>query len=99
MRISDWSSDVCSSDLGHRRHRTKLTIVVRAPNISAFDLSGRNSLAIEGYKQPHLRLDVSGSADVTAAGETDELNLDLSGGGDVEEIGRASGRGRVCKYV
>ena len=28
-------------DRGHRTHRTRLTVVVRAPNISTFDISGR----------------------------------------------------------
>ena len=62
----------------------KLTIVIRAPNISAFDVSGMNSLEIEGYKQARLRLDVSGDSDVKVSGETDELNLDISGSGDAD---------------
>lgn len=64
---------------GRRRHAPKLTIVIRAPAISTFDLSGSNGLAIEGYRQPKLRIDASGSADIVASGETDELDLDLSG--------------------
>src|SRR3546814_18255125 len=31
MRISDWSSDVCSSDLGHRLHRRQPGILVPRP--------------------------------------------------------------------
>ena len=62
----------------------KLTIVIRAPNISAFDISGVNSLEIEGYKQSRLSLDVSGDSEVTVAGETDEVNLDISGSGDAD---------------
>ncbi len=70
----------------HRRHGRNpgLSIVVRAPNISSFDLSGRNTLAIEGYRQPTLRLDVSGRSEVTASGETDDVTLDLSGSGEVD---------------
>jgi len=66
------------------RHYPKLTIVVRAPNISSFDISGRNTLAIEDYRQPKLNLDVSGSADVSAKGEADQVELDISGSGDVD---------------
>lgn len=70
----------------HRRHgrNPALSIVVRAPNISSFDLSGRNTLAIEGYRQPTLRLDVSGRSEVTASGEADDVTLDLSGSGEVD---------------
>jgi hypothetical protein len=71
-------------DRGHSTHRTKLDIVVRAPNISTFDISGSNNLTIEGYRQPKLNLNVSGSADITAAGQTDEVSLDLSGSGDAD---------------
>ena len=70
----------------HRRHgrNPALSIVVRAPDISSFDLSGRNTLAIEGYRQPTLRLDVSGRSEVTASGEADDVTLDLSGSGEVD---------------
>lgn len=68
----------------HRHHRgyPALKVVIRAPNISAFDLSGRNTLVIEDYNQPRLSVDVSGSAEVTATGTADEVILDLSGAGD-----------------
>ncbi len=70
----------------------KLTIVVRAPAISDFDISGNSHLEIEGYRQNTLRLDVSGSADVVARGETGDIELDISGIGDVDLGGlRAKG--------
>jgi hypothetical protein len=65
------------------RRGPKLTIVVTAPNITSFDLSGRNTLAIEGYRQERLKIDVSGEAEVTASGEAGQVDLDLSGEGDV----------------
>lgn len=65
----------------HRRYPS-LTIVVRAPNITSFDLSGRNTLSIEDYRQPSLRLDVSGSAEVTARGQSESLEVELSGSGE-----------------
>ncbi|WP_296599729.1 DUF2807 domain-containing protein [Phenylobacterium sp.] len=64
----------------HGAHwRPKLSIVVRAPNISQFEVSGDNRLAIEGYRQDSLRLHVSGVAEVSADGEADTLDLDMSG--------------------
>jgi hypothetical protein len=62
----------------------KLTIVIRAPNISTFDVSGQNSLVIEGYKQGRLSLDISGDSEVKVSGETDEFKLDISGSGDAD---------------
>lgn len=62
----------------------KLSVVVRAPNVSRFDLSGANALAIEGYKQGKLELDISGAAEVSASGEADAVDLQISGTGDVD---------------
>lgn len=64
----------------HRRYPS-LTIIVRAPNITSFDLSGRNTLSIEDYRQTSLRLDVSGSAEVKATGLADDVQVDMSGSG------------------
>jgi len=74
--------DTISFRRGFHRHGRKINIVVRAPNVRAFDLSGVSSLKIEGYKQPNLSLDVSGNAEVIVIGETDEVSLDVSGSGD-----------------
>src|SRR5262249_4074251 len=69
---------------GARHWGRRLSIVVRAPNISAFDLSGDNELTIEDYKQDSLSMDVSGRAEVRASGETNTVNVDISGDGDVD---------------
>src|SRR3546814_3748574 len=37
MRISDWSSDVCSSDLGHAMNKVLKDIVVRSASLRGFD--------------------------------------------------------------
>ena len=80
----------------HRHaHRKKLTIVVRASSVERFDISGRSTLTIEGYRKDRLALDVSGSADVTAAGEADEIDLDISGRGDVDLGGLKTRSARV----
>lgn len=69
---------------GRHRHRPRLDVVVRAPNISSFDIGGSNSLSIEGYRQERLNLDISGNAEVSAVGEAREVNLDISGSGEAE---------------
>lgn len=71
------------NDQRHRRYPT-LTIVIRAPGVTTFDLSGRNTLSIEDYRQPSLRLDVSGSAEVKATGQAEDVQVDLSGSGEAD---------------
>src|SRR3546814_10638314 len=81
MRISDWSSDVCSSDLDFD------------PLLLAADVDRGDNAA------PALLqlLDLGGGEDLHAL----LLELLAGEGGDlfVLEIGRASGRERVCQYV
>ena len=77
---------------GHAGGAPRLTIVVRAPGVRAFDISGNSHLEIEGYRQDSLSLDVSGSADLVARGETGDIALDISGSGDVD-LGGLKARG------
>src|SRR3546814_4718248 len=95
MRISDWSSDVCSSDLlGERR---------REIAVDAHDLAGRAHL------QPKHRIDAGETGegknrflygDMAKVAVIDlkvpEGRERLSGH---HEIGRAACRERVCQYV
>ncbi len=69
---------------GHGRHWARLVITMTAPDISRFGLQGSSSLAIEGYRQPRLRLDLSGNAEVTAKGEADVVELDISGSAEAD---------------
>lgn len=71
----------------HGMHRGDLTIVMTAPGVTHFDLGGSGKLAIQGYKQDKLSVDLSGNADVTANGETQTLALSISGSGDSDLTG------------
>src|SRR3546814_4560819 len=71
MRISDWSSDVCSSDLGDERRQPRAGRALRVEHQPQFR-------GLAGDRRPH---------------PPDESR---DGRG---EIGRASCRERVCKYV
>src|SRR3546814_1569372 len=91
MRISDWSSDVCSSDLTDRRGGAashflgggRHLVHRRGDQLDLTALPG-NGLVALGRHRLHL------------AG----LALDLGNGvADLFEIGRASCRERVCQYV
>jgi len=72
---------------GDRHHWADLTIAMTAPAVTRFDLHGSSKLAIEGYKQDKLNLDVSGNADVSAKGEAKALELTISGSSDTDLSG------------
>src|SRR3546814_15689089 len=85
MRISDWSSDVCSSDL-----MTLADARACHPGLVAMErdeAADRHWLERMGQDciryTPHVML-----------APPDGIGLDITG-----EIGRASGRERVCQYV
>src|SRR3546814_17635823 len=113
MRISDWSSDVCSSDLVFYRN-------VWAHNVERNPLikGGGQALMINnliynpGHRAVHynlMNLEWVGhdyvAGQITAIGnvmrggnDTDEGLPFLMLGGDGDQIGRASGRERGCQY-
>src|SRR3546814_1996117 len=84
MRISDWSSDVCSSDLPVR------AAAVAARYAEAFPLAYRTDYgaAEAAIDIGHMRRIVVGEAADTGHAQAHR-----------DEIGRASCRERVCPYV
>lgn len=64
---------------GHHRHGGDLTIVMTAPAVTHFDVRGSGRLDIRDYKQDRLNLEISGSSEVTAKGETKGLQLSMTG--------------------
>src|SRR3546814_5807341 len=100
MRISDWSSDVCSSDLAHGMvNQAAYEARINATNYALSHDDGANTR----YDEADLIL-----VGVSRSGKTPTcLYLALHFGiraanyplTDDDQIGRASGRERVCKYV
>src|SRR3546814_19222305 len=100
MRISDWSSDVCSSDLhefsslaGVREDVTDIVLNVK-----------QIALKMEGEGPKRLQLSATGpgpvkAGDIAVSGDIAVLNPALIICHLDEEIGRASCRERVCQYV
>src|SRR3546814_9717843 len=85
MRISDWSSDVCSSDLcraGRRR---------RAVGHGAISSHGAIS---NGEADAERARGAGGEVEGCRASDDGRARRRV-----VEQIGRASGRERVCQYV
>src|SRR3546814_17264369 len=97
MRISDWSSDVCSSDLFAlarlqlRQAEDMRDIGVAAP-VDA-DEGGGDALRQEGQNQP--RGWIGRRQRIVYLG----ARIDAAGRDDQSQIGRASCRARVCPYV
>src|SRR3546814_9838793 len=103
MRISDWSSDVCSSDLGIERvsvDRTRGLVVIAFvghPFGGAKDVA--EALPYLGAEHGDIHIAVAGL--VNARGDAGGVVV-AGGCGDFavdQEIGRAACRERVCRYV
>ena len=69
---------------GHGDRDADLTIVMTAPSITRFQLSGSGKLAIAGYKQDKLTVDLPGDAEFSAKGETKAVQLSISGSGSAD---------------
>src|SRR3546814_5847148 len=95
LRISDWSSDVCSSDLADRKGRRRCEIG------SVSKLMGKRYCAAlkDGDRQTAAQDDVDL---VAVAGQRQDQRLETMPPAlehVVIQIGRASCRERVCQYV
>src|SRR3546814_8296245 len=89
MRISDWSSDVCSSDLPLRDVREWGKI---AKDIIVWDYVIQFNHLISPFPNLHvLQPNIKFFADNGVSAMFEQ--------GNREEIGRASCRERVCQYV
>src|SRR3546814_1784202 len=88
MRISDWSSDVCSSDLAEVERHVDLAVAVGVEALGDAVGVGIDELGHAGGAWPGQR-HVGGAVAV----EVERV------GDAVGEIGRASCRERVCRYV
>src|SRR3546814_5269012 len=97
MRISDWSSDVCSSDLENGNPDLGLAAAGRAA-------LAQDASTVVGNPAGMTRLDrsqLTGSVyTIIPSMQFDRgSGTTTSGGNGFNEIGRASCRDRVCRYV
>src|SRR3546814_9415259 len=97
MRISDWSSDVCSSDLVQRRQMT----TVLAPNVHNIAIDGSFDDAQAMVKRLFGDEEVRGRLTLSAVNSINwaRLMAQVVYYFYAAEIGRASCRERVCLYV
>src|SRR3546814_5551555 len=97
MRISDWSSDVCSSDLvrnGSYNVRTNAA-AASAPGVTPVVLAN----TIPAY-DPFFDVETVWSYEIGFKSDLFDRKVRLNGSAYLsDEIGRASCRERVCQYV
>src|SRR3546814_1809451 len=90
MRISDWSSDVCSSDLLHHRDLGRK---------AQHDVGGRQGVADEMAARAEAAFHIGEMRiELLRDPRLDRRRRGAEPRG-VDEIGRASCRERVCQYV
>src|SRR3546814_18149425 len=98
MRISDWSSDVCSSDLGRAYYLGRLELEIPLGS-GARELGLRPSLFLDAgalfdVTRPLLQDNPNGVQQVNTDGQPLFIEIVTQ-----NEIGRASCRERGCQYV
>jgi hypothetical protein len=87
--------EASGSDLDYRdepENAQRVKIVMTAPDVRSFSLSGDETLAISGYAQDDLSLDVSGTGKITAQGKTRDVKIDVSGDGEAD-LGKLAAEG------
>src|SRR3546814_18300093 len=100
MRISDWSSDVCSSDLGV----SGTVVEVRVFNRHGI-VKDERAIAIEREEIERLKQDADDERSILNRATFSSLKELLVGQTTsavpkgMKKIGRASCRERVCQYV
>src|SRR3546814_18980980 len=92
MRISDWSSDVCSSDLEEDAVADEMVMAAADGHVMAYEQSGEEDE--EAFWDEHS-FDLQRYASIHCL----VYGSDPEGWSELPEIGRASCRERVCKYV
>ncbi|MGH6827562.1 MAG: GIN domain-containing protein [Rhizomicrobium sp.] len=78
----------------HPRDLNGLRLDVSLPGreFRGFSLAGLGDMDLEGIDQPDLSLHVAGAGNVTATGQTDNLDLHLAGAGHARLGGLSAGR-------
>src|SRR3546814_2661719 len=97
MRISDWSSDVCSSDLGAIGRQRLLTAIMDVKAVGIESVDAGNLYVIDSGKAVVIQAFDFGHESLTIglAAKAGQQRAQAQG----LEIGRASCRERVWQYV
>ena len=80
IRLSDGRLSLDQPLVDHARVRVLMT----APAVTRFQISGDDRLEIRSYKQDQLQIIASGSSEVVASGQAREVDIELSGSGEAD---------------
>ncbi|MGH6997585.1 MAG: GIN domain-containing protein [Phenylobacterium sp.] len=80
IRLSDGRLSLDQPVADHAR----LRVVMTAPAVTRFQISGDDRLEIRSYKQDQLAIIASGSSEVVASGQAREVDVELSGTGEAD---------------
>jgi hypothetical protein len=69
---------------GSYRFRSGMSVAVTVPALKAVRVAASSDVAIHDFAGPELRLEVSGSGDISASGTVDRLRAVVSGSGDLD---------------
>src|SRR3546814_1831306 len=95
MRISDWSSDVCSSDLQFTPFWCDARRVQRSLKVNGFCVAEDEIFFPKGLRERRYRIAIAESRELPWFGHGKNGDRPKEQG----QIGRASCRERVCQYV
>lgn len=65
----------------------ELKIVITAPSVKDFEISGSGDLRVSAYDQPTIDLSISGSGSAEVTGRAKALKLDITGAGEADLSG------------
>src|SRR3546814_1677227 len=98
MRISDWSSDVCSSDLPVEGS-AQFDELTKHETLK-LGIDGHEPIALEDRLGVAAKCRIAARFGILSGDDQDQIGtLDLVSADRWRQIGRASCRERVCKYV
>src|SRR3546814_18208512 len=98
MRISDWSSDVCSSDLINTVGGVPLNIGLYPATHPVAQYLGARPIGPEKSKNYSIGITLTHSNGFTMTVDAYRINISDQIYA-TKQIGRESGRERVCQYV
>src|SRR3546814_10615499 len=83
MRISDWSSDVCSSDL--------VTVYVTTPILAGAAIGGSGDMRIDAVEGGSFSASIGGSGDMDIASlRVGSADFSIAGSGGIHAAGTAT---------
>ncbi|ESQ80595.1 GIN domain-containing protein [Asticcacaulis sp. YBE204] len=75
---------ISNGDIRTDTHDDRLRVLVTAPSVKAFNLTGDARLKVDAYDQPAIDLTITGNGYARIKGQAKTLKLDISGYGEAD---------------